>query len=87
MASRRLKGDNVISDSAWFAKTQDHPEAAGRIRALSDEGDAAKLPLQSPKPAARVLALESAAEIAGCGLLDKGLAQFARSSCHAGDHP
>jgi hypothetical protein len=38
-----LKGDNVISDSAWFAKTQDHPEALVEFERYSDEGDGGKL--------------------------------------------
>lgn len=38
-----LKGDNVISDTAWFTKTQDHPEVLVEFERYSDEGDAAKL--------------------------------------------
>ena len=37
------KGDNVISDSAWFVKAQDHPEALVEFERYSDEGDAGKL--------------------------------------------
>ena len=38
-----LMGDNVISDSAWFQKTQDHPEVLVEFERYSDVGDAAKL--------------------------------------------
>ncbi len=38
-----LKGDNVISDSAWFQKNQDHPEMLVEFERYSDSGDAGKL--------------------------------------------
>src|SRR5580704_9539373 len=38
-----LKGYNVISDTAWFAKSQDHPEVLVEFERYSDEGDAGKL--------------------------------------------
>lgn len=38
-----LMGDNVISDSAWFNKTQDHPEMLVEFERYSDARDADKL--------------------------------------------
>jgi len=38
-----LKGENVISDSAWFAKDQTHPEVLVEFERYSAAGDAAKL--------------------------------------------
>ena len=38
-----LMGDNVISDSAWFQKNQDHPDLLVEFERYSDAGDEAKL--------------------------------------------
>ena len=38
-----LMGDNVISDSAWFQKTQDHPDVLVEFERYSDAADAGKL--------------------------------------------
>ena len=38
-----LKGDNVISDSAWFQKDQDHPDVIVEFERYSDAGDSGKL--------------------------------------------
>lgn len=38
-----LKGENVISDNAWFAKDQTHPEVLVEFERYSAAGDAAKL--------------------------------------------
>jgi hypothetical protein len=37
-----LKGDNVISDSAWFAKTMDHPDVLVEFERYSDLVDGEK---------------------------------------------
>jgi hypothetical protein len=38
-----LKGENIISDSAWFQKTKDHPDVLVEFERYSDENDASKL--------------------------------------------
>jgi hypothetical protein len=38
-----VMGDNVISDSAWFQKTSDHPEVLVEFERYSDAEDEAKL--------------------------------------------
>lgn len=38
-----LKGDNVISDSAWFDKSEDHPKMLVEFERYSDARDADKL--------------------------------------------
>jgi hypothetical protein len=38
-----FQGENVISDSAWFQKTEDHPQVLVEFERYSDAADAGKL--------------------------------------------